>query len=74
MSSSCFEYRLVCVASVPSRLEPGSCDLNDYPGKPLSAAVGISPMGKSVRNASNLKTQFLPKNKQTEKPTVTLNE
>lgn len=77
MTSQYHEFVLLCIqtcmCSVASRLEPGSCDLNDYPGKPLPAAVGISPMGKSVRNASNLKTWFLPKNKQ-KNPLKTLNE
>lgn len=63
MSLSCFAYRLVCVASVASRLEPGYCDLNEYYGKPLPAAGGESLIWA---NASNLKTWFLAK-KQTNK-------
>lgn len=48
-------------------MEPGYCDLNEYHGKPLLLLLGgISPMGKSIRNASNLKTWFLAKKKNKE--------
>lgn len=51
MSLFCFSYRLVCVISVVSRLEQGYSDLNEQHEKPLCATLGISPMGKAIRNA-----------------------
>lgn len=56
----CFRCGRLCIAPVVSGLERGDCDFSRQQESPsLQAALGVSPMGKSVKKASNLKTQCL---------------